>query len=59
MFRPGMVIPLHGIRSSTRWYNVTYAITKPVFPILRRFAPTAVTTTDELSRAMLAVARNG
>jgi uncharacterized protein YbjT (DUF2867 family) len=59
MFRPGMVIPLHGIRSSTRWYNVAYAITKPVFPVLRRLAPSLVTTTDELSRAMLAVARNG
>lgn len=59
MFRPGLVIPLHGIRSSTRWYNVAYAVTKPVFPILRRLAPTVVTTTDELSRAMLAVARSG
>ena len=59
MFRPGMVIPLHGIRSSTRWYNVAYAITRPVYPLLRRFAPTMVTTTEELSHAMLAVARNG
>lgn len=59
MFRPGLVIPLHGIRSSTRWYNVAYSIMKPVFPILRRLAPSVVTTTDELSRAMLAVARNG
>jgi uncharacterized protein YbjT (DUF2867 family) len=59
MFRPGMVIPLHGIRSSTRWYNVAYAMTKPVFPVLRRLAPAVATTTDELSRAMLAVARNG
>jgi uncharacterized protein YbjT (DUF2867 family) len=59
MFRPGAVIPLHGIRSSTRWYNVMYAVTKPIYPILRRLAPTMVTTTEELSRAMLAVARNG
>jgi uncharacterized protein YbjT (DUF2867 family) len=59
MFRPGLVIPLHGIRSSTRWYNVAYAITKPIYPILRRIGPTVITTTDELSRAMLAVARNG
>ncbi|HEX9130229.1 MAG TPA: NAD-dependent epimerase/dehydratase family protein [Gemmatimonadaceae bacterium] len=59
MFRPGMVIPLHGIRSSTRWYNVAYAITRPVYPLLRRLAPTMVTTTEELSRTMLAVARTG
>jgi len=59
MFRPGAVIPLHGIRSSTRWYNVIYAVTKPIYPLLRRLAPTMVTTTEELARAMLAVARNG
>ena len=59
MFRPGAVIPLHGIRSSTRWYNVMYAVTKPIYPILRRLAPTMITTTEELARAMLAVARNG
>lgn len=59
MFRPGAVIPLHGIRSSTRWYNVAYAFTKPLYPILKRLAPTMVTTTEQLARAMLAVARNG
>ncbi len=59
MFRPGAVIPLHGIRSSTRWYNVMYAVIKPIYPVLRRLAPTLVTTTEELARAMLAVARNG
>ena len=59
MFRPGAVIPLHGIRSSTRWYNVMYAVTKPVYPILKRLAPTMVTTTEQLARAMIAVARNG
>jgi hypothetical protein len=36
-----------------------YAVTKPIYPLLRRLAPTLVTTTDELARAMLAVARNG
>jgi hypothetical protein len=34
-------------------------MTKPIYPVLRRLAPTIVTTTEELSRAMLAVARNG
>ncbi len=59
MFRPGAVIPLHGIRSSTGWYNVMYALTKPLYPILRRLAPTMVTTTEQLARAMIAVARDG
>jgi uncharacterized protein YbjT (DUF2867 family) len=59
MFRPGAVIPLHGIRSSTRWYNAMYVVIKPLYPILNRLAPTLFTTTDQLSRAMISVARNG
>ena len=59
MFRPGAVIPLHGIRSSTRWYNAMYAVIKPLYPIVRRLAPTMITTTEQLGRAMLSVARNG
>jgi uncharacterized protein YbjT (DUF2867 family) len=59
MFRPGAIIPLHGIRSSTRWYNAMYAILRPLLPIVRRVAPDSVTTTEEFGRAMLAVARNG
>ena len=59
MFRPGLIIPLHGIRSSTRWYNAAYFILKPVAPLLERITPTIVTTTERVGRAMLAVARNG
>jgi uncharacterized protein YbjT (DUF2867 family) len=59
MFRPGAIMPLHGIRSSTRWYNVAYAAIRPIYPLLRRVAPTMITTTEQLGRAMLAVARNG
>jgi uncharacterized protein YbjT (DUF2867 family) len=59
MFRPGAVMPLHGIRSTTRWYNVMYAIIRPLYPILSRVAPNMITTTEQLGRAMLAVARNG
>jgi uncharacterized protein YbjT (DUF2867 family) len=59
MFRPGAIIPEHGIRSSTGWYNTLYAITKPLYPLLRRLSPTLVTTSDQMSRAMIAVARDG
>jgi hypothetical protein len=54
-----LIIPLHGIRSSTRWYNAVYFVLKPIAPVLERIAPTAFTTTERLGRAMLAVARNG
>jgi uncharacterized protein YbjT (DUF2867 family) len=59
MFRPGAIIPLHGIRSRTGWYNAMYAIARPVFPVLKRIFPDSVTTTEQLGRAMIAVARSG
>jgi uncharacterized protein YbjT (DUF2867 family) len=59
MFRPGLIIPMHGITSRTTWYRVTYAVLRPVFPLMRRAFPRAVTTTDQVARAMIAVARGG
>lgn len=59
MFRPGAVIPLHGIRSRTSWYNAVYTLIRPVAAPLTRLAPTLVTTSDRLARAMLAAARDG
>jgi uncharacterized protein YbjT (DUF2867 family) len=59
MFRPGAIIPLNGVRSSTSWYNAVYAVIRPIVPILRRVKPTSVTTTEQLGRAMLAVAKRG
>ena len=59
MFRPGAVIPLHGIRSRTSWYNAVYALVRPLAAPLTRIAPRLVTTSDRLARAMLVVAREG
>ena len=59
MFRPGLIIPLHGIRSRTRWYNWFYTIATPLYPILKNVFPSAVTTTELLARAMIAVASGG
>lgn len=59
MFRPGFVIPLHGVRSSTRWTRILYAATKPFHTVVRAIVPGKVTTSEQLGRAMLSVARNG
>lgn len=59
MFRPGFIQPLHGIRSRTPLYRVVYALARPFIPLLRRFAPAAVTTTEQVGRAMLRVAFEG
>ncbi|MGZ3408435.1 MAG: NAD(P)H-binding protein [Polyangia bacterium] len=60
MFRPGLIQPLHGIRSKTRLYRIVYAIVGPLlFPLLNLLAPRMVTTTERVGRAMLRVARQG
>ncbi len=57
MFRPGLIRPLHGIRSKTRLYRIAYAVMWPLFPLLGVFG--ALTTTERVGRAMLRVARDG
>lgn len=59
MFRPGYVQPGRGVRSKTRVYRAFYAMVGPLYPLLRRLAPTHVTTTANVGRAMIAVAAGG
>lgn len=59
MFRPAAIIPLHGITSRTRWYRLLYSATRPLWPVLRRFAPNYVTTTERVGQAMINVAADG
>lgn len=58
MFRPGMIQPLDGIRSKTRAYRYGYIFMAPVLPLLRRAFPNSISTTREIGRAMLYVARH-
>jgi uncharacterized protein YbjT (DUF2867 family) len=59
MFRPAAIVPLHGVRSKTALYRAFYTVLRPVTPLLRSLFPKAFTTTEQVGRAMLAVARNG
>jgi hypothetical protein len=59
MFRPGIIEPLHGVRSKTPLYNVFYTLGKPLLPLLRLAFPGQILTTEQVGRAMLAVARQG
>jgi uncharacterized protein YbjT (DUF2867 family) len=59
MLRPGFVRPLHGVVSKTRWYRVVHALLGPVYPSLKRLFPAYVTTSEELSRAMLLLLKRG
>jgi len=59
MFRPSFVRPLHGSLPRTAWMRALYAIGAPLFPVWKALAPKHVSTTEELARAMLQVAKNG
>ncbi len=59
MFRPALIVPLHGITSRTRLYRVAYAMLRPILPLIRWLAPTYVSTTERVGQAMIAVAANG
>ncbi len=59
MFRPGVIVPLPGIKSRTMLYRVPYAVLGPILPLLQRLFPKQVTTTEKLGRAMLTVAKHG
>ena len=59
LFRPGIIQPLHGSRSKTKAYRFFYALSAPLLPLVRRLMPRSITTTEELGRKMLDVAKHG
>lgn len=59
MFRPALIVPLHGIRSKTKLYQAVYTALGPILPLLATASPKYVTTTEQLGRAMLRVAKHG
>jgi uncharacterized protein YbjT (DUF2867 family) len=59
MFRPGAIVPLFGVKSKTKFVQVLYTVTKPVLPLLYELFPKYVTTTEQMGRAMLIVAKRG
>ena len=59
MFRPAGIQPLHGIKSKTAWVQVIYVVTAPLLSLLNWTSPKFMTTTEQLGRAMINVARDG
>lgn len=53
MFRPGFIRPRPGVRSKTALYRALYSVLGPLYPVLKRLAPTHVTTSENLGRAMI------
>lgn len=59
MFRPAYIQPLHGIASSAKLTRALYAVMGPLYPVWKALFPKYVTTTEQVGRAMIHVARYG
>src|SRR3982750_4786805 len=59
MFRPGIIQPLNGIKPKTEMYRLIYNVLNPISPLLRRLFPGSITTTQNVGRAMISVAKHG
>ena len=59
MFRLAALRPMNGEVSKTRWTRISYAVLKPLVPLIQALAPNMVITTEQLGRAMIRVARGG
>jgi uncharacterized protein YbjT (DUF2867 family) len=59
MFRPAMIQPLHGVTPKAGLMRAFHSAIAPFLVVLQRVAPKYVTTTENVGRAMLAVAKHG
>ncbi len=59
LFRPGFIVPQHGVRSKTRLYQAFYTALGPLMPWLLKIAPKYGTSTEQMGRAMLKLAKHG
>ena len=58
-FRPAYIQPLDGIVPRTAWLRALYAVVAPLYPVWKALFPNYVTTTEQVGRAMIHVARDG
>ena len=59
MLRPGLIVPMHGVRSKTTLYRIFYTVMTPLLPLLKALFPRSIITTEQLGRGMLRLARSG
>jgi len=59
MFRPGVIVPLHGAKSKTTFVRIFYRVLGPLLPLFYTLFPKYVTTTEQIGLAMLKVAKQG
>jgi len=59
MLRPAYIQPMHGVRSKTRLYRALYRVMAPLYPLWKVLFPNYVTTTEQVGRVMISLARGG
>jgi uncharacterized protein YbjT (DUF2867 family) len=57
MFRPGGIIPMHGVKSKTKWYQIFYDVLRPFNRLFMKSS--FVISSEQLGKAMIKVARDG
>jgi hypothetical protein len=57
MFRPGGIIPMHGVKSKTKWYQFFYDVLRPFNRLFMKSS--FVISSEQLGKAMIKVARDG
>ena len=58
-FRPAYIQPLGGIVPKTAWLRAVYMVVAPLYPVWKALFPKYVTTTAQVGRAMIQVAKEG
>ncbi len=58
MFRPGVIIPLRGIKSSTKLYQFFYDYFMWLIKLIQFFAPNSVVNTTEIGLAMISLVQS-
>jgi hypothetical protein len=53
MFRPGYIQPKKGVRSKVWWYQSIYDVFGIFYPLVKAIAPSALTSSDRLGKAMI------
>ncbi|WP_410511212.1 epimerase [Paenibacillus sp. BR2-3] len=57
MFRPGLILPLHGVKSKTKLYQFLYDVQRPFYTLLSK--SNSVITSEQLGKAMIQVVHTG
>jgi hypothetical protein len=59
MFRPGVIIPLRGIRSGTKMYQFFYDYLIWLIKLMKLLFPNSIVNTTQMGKSMIQVAKEG